>query len=205
MDGIVAVFTRTKALDVGPDAHAIARCKAGDADAFVEIVDRYQGMVNSVVSRALRDPDDAADVAQEVFVRAYRSLHTFRAESKFSTWLYRIALNTAIRHAGKSARERRFRAVQDPEMPDMLAGLPSDPAEGPEEQAWRNISHEALRNAVHSLPEKQRAVVVLHFFEGKTCEEIAEILNVNLGTVWSRIHYAVKRLRLSMGDVLDAA
>lgn len=195
MIGTIAVFARTRTLEGGPDARAIARCKAGDTDAFAEIVDRYQGMVNSVVGRALRNPDDAADVAQEVFVRAYRSLHTFRADAKFSTWLYRIALNTALRHAGQCARERRLRVEQDPEMPDLLSTLPTDPAEGPEEQAWQRISHERLHKAVHALPDKQRAVIVLHYFEGKSCEEIADILDVNVGTVWSRIHYAVKRLK----------
>jgi RNA polymerase sigma-70 factor (ECF subfamily) len=195
LDGYVAVFTRTRVVEAGPDSRIIARCRAGEVDAFAEIVERYQGMVSGIVARALRDPEDTADVVQEVFVRTYRSLNSFRAEAKFSTWLYRIALHTAMRHAGKAARERRFRAEQDPELPDRLASLPADPDEGPEAMVWKRLSHACLRGAVHDLPEKQRAVIILHFFEGKTCEEIAEILDVNLGTVWSRIHYAVRKLR----------
>ncbi len=195
MDGFAAVFTRARVVDAGPDSRAIARCRAGDVEAFAEIVDRYQGMVAGVVSRSLRNPEDAADVVQEVFVRAYRSLNTFRAEAKFSTWLYRIALHTAMRHAGKCARERRFQVDQDPEMPDLLASLPSDPSEGPEAMVWKRMSHAHLREAVHELPDKQRAVIILHFFEGKTCEEIADIMDLQVGTVWSRIHYAVKKLR----------
>ncbi|HEY3414995.1 MAG TPA: sigma-70 family RNA polymerase sigma factor [Armatimonadota bacterium] len=200
MDGIIAVFTRTKFIDAGPDAVAIARCKAGDTDAFAEIVERYQGMVAGVVSRALRDPEDAEDVRVEVFVRAFRSLGGFRADAKFSTWLYRIALNTALRHAGKAARDRSFRVEQDPEKPDFLSTLPADADEGPEALVWKRMSAVAVRKAVHDLPEKQRMVIVLHYFEEKTCEEIAEIIGVNVGTVWSRIHYAVKRLRGSLNE-----
>lgn len=195
MDSLPAVFTRTRTIDAGPDDMAIARCKAGDANAFAEIVERHQGMVAGVVSRTLRDPEDAADVTVEVFVRAFRALGGFRADARFSTWLYRIALNTAMRHAGKTARERQWRAEQDPEMPDLLSTLPSDPEEGPEALVWRRMSCLAVREAVHGLPEKHRAVIVLHYFEGKDCDEIAEILDVSVGTVWSRIHYAVKRLK----------
>ena len=194
------MFTRIKFIDAGPDAAAIARCKAGDADAFAELVERYQGMVAGVVSRSLRDPDDAADVTVEVFVRAFRSLRSFRADAKFSTWLYRIALNTAMRHAGKAARERSFRVEQDPDKPDFLSTLPADPDESPEALVWKRMSSAAVREAVHSLPEKQRMVIVLHYFEGKTSEEIAEVLGVSVGTVWSRIHYAVKRLRGSLSE-----
>lgn len=200
MDGNAAVFTRTKYIEAGPDSDAIARCHAGDTQAFALLVERYQGMVRSVVLRSLRDQDDADDVTVEVFVRAYRALPGFRADSRFSTWLYRIALNTAIRHAGKSARERQLRVEQDADKPDFLSTLPSDPEDGPEALVWQKMSHGAVRNAVHDLPDKQRAVVILHYFEGKTCQEIAEILGLSVGTVWSRIHYAVKRLKATLGE-----
>jgi RNA polymerase sigma-70 factor (ECF subfamily) len=200
LDGNAAVFTRTKYIDAGPDADAIARCRAGDAQAFALIVERYQGMVRGVVSRSLRDPEDTEDVTVEVFVRAYRALGGFRADSRFSTWLYRIALNTAIRHAGRSARDRQFRAEQDTDKPDILSLLPSDPDESPEAVVWKQMSHSAVRDAVHALPDKQRTVIVLHYFEGKNCQEIAEVLGVNVGTVWSRIHYAIRRLKAALGE-----
>lgn len=198
MVGYAAVFTRTHSADIGPDARAIARCLAGDTAAFAEIVDRYQGMVASVVTRTLRNLDDADDVIQDVFVRAFRALGGFRGEARFSTWLYRIALHTAMRHAERQARDRRRRAEPMPEQTDHLADLPSDPDEGPEALVWKNISHARLRLAVHDLPDKHRVVIIMHYYEGKTCEEIAEVLNVRVGTVWSRIHYAVKALRSHM-------
>jgi RNA polymerase sigma-70 factor, ECF subfamily len=201
---IATVFSRTRIIETDPDAAAVARCRAGDTEAFGEIVDRYQSMVAGLVARSLRDPEDAADVTQEVFVRAYRGLKSFRSDAKFSTWLYRIALNTSIRHAGKTARERSHRAEPDPEQPDMMAMLPSDPSEAPDELVWQRIRHDALRDAVHSLPHKQREVIVLHFFEGRSCEEIAEILDTNIGTVWSRVHYAVKKLRGQLENMAPA-
>ena len=202
MDGVLAVFTRTRIVEEDPDAKVVARCKAGDTEAFSEIVDRYQTMVASVVARSLRDPDDAADVVQEVFVRAFRGLKSFRSEAKFSTWLYRIALNTAMRQAGKVATDRKWRVEPDPdpESRDLLSSLPSDPDEAPDVVVWKQMSHAGLREAVHGLPDKQREVVILHFFEGKTCDEIAEVLEISVGTVWSRIHYAVKRLRGVLKD-----
>jgi len=199
VDGIAAVIPRVmRKRESDPDGQAVARCRAGDTEAFAGIVARYQGMVTGIAARAARDPQDAEDVAQEVFVRAWKSLHTFRGDAKFSTWLYRIALNTAMRHAGKAAGERKRRVEPAPDHPDPLSELPADPEEGPEALAWKRMSHAALRNAVHTLPEKHRAVIILHYFEEKTSEEIAEILGVSVGTVWSRIHYAVKKLKGAM-------
>jgi RNA polymerase sigma-70 factor (ECF subfamily) len=195
LDGIAAVIPRVKQKEADPDGQAIARCRAGDTQAFAAIVERYQGMVSGVAARAARDPEDAEDVAQEVFVRAWKSLRTFRGDAKFSTWLYRIALNTAMRHAGKSANERKRRVEPGPDRADALADLPADPEDGPEATVWRRMSNAALREAVHALPEKHRAVIILHYFEEKTSEEIAEILGLSIGTVWSRIHYAVKKLK----------
>jgi RNA polymerase sigma-70 factor (ECF subfamily) len=195
LDGIAAVIPRVKHRESDPDGLAVARCRAGDTEAFADIVERYQAMVSRVAARAARDPEDAEDITQEVFVRAWKSLRTFRGDAKFSTWLYRIALNTAMRHAGKSGHERKRRVEPGPDQPDLLAEVPADPEEGPEALAWKRMSHAALRAAVQDLPEKHRAVIILHYFEEKTSEEIAEILGVSVGTVWSRIHYAVKKLR----------
>lgn len=195
MDGIAAVIPRVKYRESDPDGAAVARCRAGNADAFAEIVERYQGMVGGIAARAARHPDDAEDITQEVFVRAWKSLRGFRGDAKFSTWLYRIALNTAMRYGGKATDERKRRVEAGPEEPDPLMNIAADPDEGPEALVWKRMSHSALREAVHGLPEKHRVVIILHYFEEKTSEEIAEILGVSVGTVWSRIHYAVKKLR----------
>lgn len=195
MDGIAAVIPRVKQRESDPDAPAVARCRAGDTDAFRILVERYQGMVAGVATRAARHPEDAEDISQEVFVRAWKALRTFRGDAKFSTWLYRIALNTAMRHAGKVSGERNRRVEPGPDEPDPLARIPADPEQGPEAVAWRRMSQAALRDAVHALPEKHRMVIILHYFEEKTSEEIAEIMGLSVGTIWSRIHYAVKKLK----------
>jgi RNA polymerase sigma-70 factor (ECF subfamily) len=202
LDGIVAVIPRVKTREADPDGLTVARCRAGDTEAFAAIVERYQDIVSRVAARAARDPQDAEDVVQEVFVQAWKSLHTFRGDAKFSTWLYRIALNTSMRHAGKASTERKRRTEPGPDQPDLLAELPADEEDGPEALTWKRMSHAALRDAVHALPEKHRAVIILHYFEEKTSEEIAEILGLSVGTVWSRIHYAVKKLKKTTESVL---
>lgn len=195
MDGIAAVTPRVKYREADPDATVVARCRAGDTEAFAAIVERYRGMVGGVAARAARHSEDAEDISQEVFVRAWKSLRTFRGDARFSTWLYRIALNTAMRYAGKVSGERKRRLEAGPEQPDPLAEIPADPDDGPEALVWKRMSHAALREAVHALSEKHRVVIILHYFEEKTSEEIAEILGLSVGTVWSRIHYAVKKLK----------
>lgn len=200
MDALTAVFSRLKTMNADPDGAVLARCRAGDTEAFRLLVDRYQGMVSGLVARTLHDPEDTADVTQEIFVQAYRALNSFRADARFSTWLYRIALNTAMRHAGKAARERKHRVEPDPDKPEPLEQVASDPQLDPEAVVWRDISHDVIRSAVHALPVKHREVVILHYFEGKSCEEAAEILGINVGTVWSRIHYAVRKLRETLKD-----
>lgn len=196
------MFTRGRQIAQDPDAQAVARCRAGDTDAFGAIVERYQPMVGRVVARALRYPEDAEDVTQEVFIRAFRSLNTFRGDARFSTWLYRIALNTAMRHASKIARYESQRADPQADDTDWSERLPSDVAESPESVLWKRFSESAVRDAVHALPEKHRAVIILHFFENKSGEEIAEITGARIGTVWSRIHYAVRKLKESLSEAL---
>jgi RNA polymerase sigma-70 factor (ECF subfamily) len=179
----------------------IARLRAGDQTAYAELVQAHSSRIYHLALRMVGDEATAEDILQETFLNAFRAIEHFEGRSSLGTWLYRIALNTAIRHAGKAARESSHRAEADPEHPDSIAALPADPDEAPDHLVWQRIRHEALRDAVHQLPDKHREVIVLHFFEGKTCEEIAEILETNIGTVWSRVHYAVKKLRAQLEGI----
>jgi RNA polymerase sigma-70 factor (ECF subfamily) len=149
-------------------------------------------------------PDDVDDVVQELFVRAWKGLPRFRGDAQFSTWLYRIAVNTAIKHRGRR-RDENAVSLSAEELTGGLESLASDPtsAEGgdPFLSAQRREQEALVRRAVMALPEKQRAVVVLHYFEGHSCEEIGEIVGCSVGTVWSRLHYACKRLK---GDARGA-
>lgn len=175
------------------DATLVARAQSGDVSAFGDLVRRYQRAVYSVVSRMVDNRDDVDDIVQEVFVLSYKSIDRFRGNAAFSTWLYRIAVNTAI----KQMKKTRIR--QAPSMDDPLTGLSdtlsSPENESPEAQAERRDRDRALREAIESLPDKHKAVVILHYFQNCNCEEIADVMECSVGTVWSRLHYACKKLQ----------
>jgi RNA polymerase sigma-70 factor, ECF subfamily len=181
------------------DAELARRAAEGDTSAFGQLVARYQRPMAAVVSRMTRRSDDVDDIVQELFLRAWRGLPRFRGESQFSTWLYRIAVNTAIKHKQR-ARPELTQALPTEETGGGLAELRSSEESDPESLAQRGERDHLLREAVLRLPEKQRVVVQLHYFEGKSCEEISQIVGCSIGTVWSRLHYACKRLRSVLGE-----
>lgn len=164
----------------------------GDVEAFGEIVRRHERAVCGVVSRMVSSPDDIDDIVQDVFVQAYRSLPKFKGGAALSTWLYRIAVNTAIGNIRK-AKARQAVSIDDPEtgFADRLAAPNGD---GPEDAALKKMRGEAIRKAIQTLPEKHRTVVVLHYCENLGCDEIARVVGCSVGTVWSRLHYACRKL-----------
>lgn len=191
---------RAATLDPNSDAALAGRAARGDVAAFGTLVERYQRPMAALVARMTDNTDDVDDIVQELFVRAWKGLPNFRGEAQFSTWLYRIAVNTAIKHRSK-ARNNSSLSLSAEDMTGGLESLqaPADaaPSQGgdPYRAAQRRERDEAVRQAVLSLPEKQRVVVVLHYFEGYSCEEISKMVGCSLGTVWSRLHYACKRMK----------
>jgi RNA polymerase sigma-70 factor, ECF subfamily len=188
------------ALDPQSDAALAGRAAKGDVTAFGTLVERYQRPMAALVGRMTDNSDDVDDIVQELFVRAWKGLPNFRGDAQFSTWLYRIAVNTAIKHRSKA----RNNATLSLSAEDMTGGMdslqaPADaaPSQGgdPYRAAQKRERDEAVRRAVLALPEKQRVVVVLHYFEGHSCEEISKMVGCSLGTVWSRLHYACKRMK----------
>lgn len=182
------------------DSAAIARCVGGDLSAFRGLVEKHQRAVYAVVSRILPNRDDADDIVQDVFLQAYRSIASFRGDSSFSTWLCRIAINAAIKRA-KSQSRRQTVSLDDQEL--AVDALVKSDEPGPEELLQRGEREEAVRKAVLALPEKHRLVVALHYFDGRSCQEIAETLDCSIGTVWSRLHYANKKLKEELTWLLD--
>ena len=194
----ISALERSREADA--DARLVARAGAGDVHAFGQLVERYQRPMAALVGRMLNNPDDVDDVLQELFVRAWKGLPRFRGDAQFSTWLYRIAVNTAIKHRSRRKMEQTHSISAD----DIVGGIemlqtPHDsPAQQGGDPLFSTLQSEqdtVVRRAVLELPPKQRAVVVLHYFEGRSCEEISEIVECSVGTVWSRLHYACKRLR----------
>lgn len=169
------------------EADVIRRCRAGDRSAFNQIVRAHQERVYWVIRRMVRDHDEALDIAQEVFVKAYQKLDSFRGDAKIFTWLYRIAVNLSLNHVRKG-RLRSFFSLSDTET-DFLQG-DDDPAQRVED----NESRELIHRAINTLPEKQRAVFVLRYFEELPYEEISTILNTSTGGLKANYHHAVRKI-----------
>jgi RNA polymerase sigma-70 factor (ECF subfamily) len=179
----------------------IQRCIAGDAAAFEPLVEKYRQRVWRLAYQVLHDREEAWDVAQEAFVRAFHSLPSFRGQSAFYTWLFRITVNVATdRHRQRGAQARAFGPERVSE--EEWARTTPDPGGGPEQQAARKEQRERIRSALDALPPKARTIIMLSDVEGLSYREIAEVLNCPIGTVMSRLHNARKRLKVLLGPML---
>jgi RNA polymerase sigma-70 factor (ECF subfamily) len=179
----------------------IQRCIAGDAVAFEPLVEKYRQRVWRLAYQVLHDREEAWDVAQEAFVRAFHSLPSFRGQSAFYTWLFRITVNVATdRHRQRGAQARAFGPERVTE--EEWARSTPDPGRGPDQEAARAEQRERIRRALDALPPKARTIIMLSDVEGLSYREIAEVLNCPIGTVMSRLHNARKRLQGLLGPML---
>jgi RNA polymerase sigma-70 factor (ECF subfamily) len=189
------------------DSALVAGLRAGDECAYEILIQRFQQPVYNLISRLVDDPGDAADVAQEVFLKVFRKVNGFRSESSLKTWVYRIAVNEArnqrrwfIRHRGKEiGLDPAESATQGPR--DWLC----DPGRSPYQTALDRETHALIESALSKVSPNYRAAVVLREVEGLSYEEISEILEVSLGTVKSRILRGRESLRKHLVDQLHAA
>lgn len=166
----------------------ICRAKAGDQRAFAWLVQRYQAPVYNLCYRMLSNPDQAADAAQETFLRAYSRLKTFEDGRKFSSWLLSIASHFCI----DCLRRRRFTWVDIDEMASILPSQQHD--EQPEEVALRNESEETIQRLLNTLPPDYRTVVVLYYWYRLSYEEMAQTLGLSEPAIKSRLHRARRAL-----------
>ncbi len=178
-----------------PDEALIRSTLAGDEGAFRELVERYKGRAYGVAVGIVGDGDDALDVVQDSFIKAYYKLKEFRFGSNFYTWFYRLLVNQAIDRWRKSARSAEVPfdeswLSEDVSPPDAFA-YPRTP----EDLARNRELGNALQRAIGSLPEYHRAVIVLREVEGMGYDEIAKTLGCSVGTVMSRLHYARGKLK----------
>jgi RNA polymerase sigma-70 factor (ECF subfamily) len=183
------------------DRALVERCRSGDLAAFEPLVEKYRERVWRLAYQYLRDREEAWDVAQEAFIRAWQALPNFRGQSAFYTWLFRIVVNIATDRArSRAARGRAFGTEAVPE--EDWERLLIDPGRGPDEAAARGEERERVRRALDALPEHHRTIIMLSDLEGLSYREIAEVLGIPMGTVMSRLHNARQRLRRVLGPLL---
>jgi len=187
----------------------VADLKSGSEQAFALLIAQYSHPIYSLIARSLRDPADAADVTQEVFVKVFRNISGFHGEASLRTWIYRIALHEASNHRRWWGRHKRQELTIDAPLDNdegetfCLADALATRDASPYDCAARSEVRARVEAALRTIPEIFREVVILREIEGFGYEEIAEILNVNLGTVKSRL----TRGRAALRDALikDAA
>jgi len=174
----------------------VKRARKGDLDAYDELVKRYQERIYATVYHMTSNHEDANDIAQEAFIKAFQALKSFRGGSSFYTWLYRIAVNKTINFLKQrrnknhfSLNDLDFNAEHDPD----LVALISDKT--PHREIGLSELQKKLNEALMQLSEPHRMVVVLHDVQGQSHEEIAEIMDCNIGTVRSRLFYARQQLQ----------
>jgi len=176
------------------DEELVARSIGGDLDSFNQLVVRWERPIYALAYRVIGREEDARDVCQETFLRAFRALRGFKGQAKFSSWLYRITLNLCrdwIR------RERRAPTAQAPEGVDLveLAASEQGDVETVEDLVSRRLLGRAVARAMAGLPEDQRTAIILKEYHGLTFQEIADLLDCPLSTVKTRLYQGLSVLR----------
>lgn len=180
-----------------PDDILVQKCKKGDLDAFDELVKRYENKVFTVAYRFVGNYADANDLAQETFIRVYQALPSFRGESSFATWLYRIAANVC---RDELRRQHRQKKVSLDEMMSQPGGGISlaDNSLSPEESLEKNELQQAVQQFLNTLSDEHRLILVMREIQGLSYDEIAVSLDCSLGTVKSRLNRARQALKQKM-------
>jgi RNA polymerase sigma-70 factor (ECF subfamily) len=175
------------------DEELVAKSIGGDSDSFNELVLRWERPIYALAYRTIGREEDARDVCQETFLRAFRALPGFRGQAKFSSWLYRIALNLC---RDWMRRERRSPTVQAPEDVDLIEmAAAAEPSESIEDLVARKDLTQVVERAMAFLPEEQRTAIILKEYHGLTFQEIAELVGCPLSTVKTRLYQGLAVLR----------
>jgi RNA polymerase sigma factor (sigma-70 family) len=193
----------TASASLPEDVELVRRAQNDDLDAYDELIRRYQERIYGTVYHMTSNHEDANDLVQETFIKAHRALKSFKGDSSFFTWVYRIAVNKTINHlkqrknrSGISLNDLDFNAENDPD----LVALISDKT--PRRDAALSELQEKLNEAMMKLSDQHRLVVALHDVQGLAHEEIAKIMACNTGTVRSRLFYARQQLQGHLSDYL---
>ena len=188
----------------GDDRDLIERSRRGEVAAFDLLVHRYEKQVYNTAYRLTGSYDDASDIAQEAFVRAWSNLRSFRGDAAFSTWIFRIVTNIFLDER-KRARSRPHRSLEDVMALDenVVTRQFEDTGPSPQDRIETHERQELMERAIAGLPEAQRVMVVLYHTQGRSYEEIAEIMKLPMGTVKSRLNRARLALKSRLAPVAE--
>jgi RNA polymerase sigma-70 factor, ECF subfamily len=192
-------------LEAVSDADVMLRVKTGDESAFAYLVRKYRRPMVGFLYRLCHNPAAAEELAQEVFLRVYRSRSSYEASAKFSTWIYRIATNLAVNHARDTRHERAQVTVRLDE-PDQETGTTPDLADDSltvEEQMLQRERLAAIRSRVNALPERQRMAVVMHKYQQMDYRQIAEVLKLSESATKSLLFRAYETLREQLKEFVS--
>lgn len=182
----------------------ISRSKAGDIEAFEELIEAYQKKIFSFAYRIIGNYEDAADMAQEALIRIYKSIGGFKEQSSFSTWIYRITTNVCLDEIRRRKSKKEYSLDEEVQMDDgqlKRQVMSDDP--GPEEVFEKEELRSIVKNAIDKLPEEQKVVITLRDIQGLSYDEIAEVLDCPGGTVKSRISRARQALKKVLSSKLE--
>jgi len=183
------------------DEQLVVRAREGDSAALEELFLRYRQPVFRLVYRSVRNTDEAEDITQEVFIKAFERLHTFREQSRFSTWLMRIALNLCTDHA---RMQKRRQELLQKEAVGKLAWMTHPEPPDPDEVVHEGMVREAFHQALQQLPESQRQLIVMRDLEEMEYDEMAQILGCTVGGVKLRVMRARRALKARLEPLLRA-
>jgi RNA polymerase sigma-70 factor (ECF subfamily) len=187
----------------GDDRGLVRAAQKGDEHAFRELVERYQRRIYQLALGMTKDPDDAMDIAQETFVRVHKYLPTFKGDSSFFTWTYRIATNLCLDAQRKKGRTERV-DVEEGDEAEIEAAMdpPSHALAGPQRQALNEELKGKIDEALAGLSENHRAILLLREVEGLSYEELAKVLDIRKGTVMSRLFHARLKMQNKLREYL---
>ncbi len=185
------------------DQELVRRVQRGDKQAFDVLVRKYQQKIVKLISRYVRDQDEALDVAQETFIKAYRALANFRGDSAFYTWLYRIAINTAKNYLVAQSRRPPDTDIDAEDAVQFDGDSKLRETDLPEQLVHRDEVERVIYEAIDALPEDLRTAITLRELEGLSYEEIAQAMDCPIGTVRSRIFRAREAIEQKLKPLLE--
>lgn len=197
------VSSPARRLEADEDLVIVRKIQAGDVDAFDSLIFKYRERVYSVIYNLTSNREDASDLTQETFIKAFQSINRFKGKSSFFTWLYRIALNTSLTHLRKNKLRRFFsfeKMVEEDHTEGFIENLRTE--SDSDKAALMTELQERLNDAFQKLSVKHRTVITLFEIDGLSHKEIADIVGTSIGTVRSRLHYAKQFLQGELEDYI---